>query len=60
MELEVTTHSGTSDIVEEIEYDASAMEEKMNDDNVQAIAIGVNVYSRIDLKSIKPVDKEEE
>lgn len=52
IELEVSTHSGDIDIVVVEEYDAVSMEEKRNSD-IEAIAIGENVYSRIDLKNIK-------
>jgi len=54
--LKVTTHSGDEDFVEVAEYNSLGMVEKMNDENIQGIAIGNNVYSRIDLKSVKPVD----
>ena len=56
--LKVTTHSGDEDTVEVDNYNAIEMVEKMNDENIQGIAIGDNVYSRIDLKSIKPIDNQ--
>ena len=55
MSLKVTTHSGDEDSVQVTDYNSLEMAEKMNDENIQGIAIGNNVYSRIDLKSIKPV-----
>lgn len=55
MSLKVTTHSGDEDNVQVTDYNSLEMVEKMNDENIQGIAIGNNVYSRIDLKSIKPV-----
>lgn len=56
MKLKITTHSGVDeDIVEVEEYNAEDMAEKRNDTDIEAIAIGDNVYSRIDLKNIKPV-----
>jgi len=58
MSLKVTTHSGDEDFVEVTEYNSMEMVEKMNDENIQGISIGDNVYSRIDLKSIKPVDNQ--
>jgi len=58
MSLKVTTHSGDEDFVEVTEYNSTEMIEKMNDENIQGISIGDNVYSRIDLKSIKPVDNQ--
>ena len=58
MSLKVTTHSGDEDFVEVTEYNSMEMVEKMNDENIQGISIGDNVYSRIDLKSIKPIDNQ--
>ena len=58
MSLKVTTHSGDEDNVQVTDYNSLEMVEKMNDENIQGIAIGNNVYSRIDLKSIKPVDSQ--
>ena len=55
MSLKVTTHSGDEDSVQVTDYNSLEMAEKMNDENIQGIAIGDNVYSRIDLKSVKPV-----
>lgn len=50
--LQITTHSGLDDIVEVVDYDPVALETKRNDNTIQAIAIGQNVYSRIDLKNV--------
>ena len=58
MSLKVTTHSGDEDNVQVTDYNSLEMAEKMNDENIQGIAIGNNVYSRIDLKSIKPIDNQ--
>jgi len=58
MSLKVTTHSGDEDNVQVTDYNSLEMAEKMNDENIQGIAIGDNVYSRIDLKSIKPIDSQ--
>ena len=58
MSLKVTTHSGDEDFLEVTGYNSLEMAEKMNDENIQGIAIGNNVYSRIDLKSVKPVDNQ--
>lgn len=52
MKLEVSTHSGSIDIIEVEEYSAEEMATKLNDNQIQAIAIGNNVYSRIDIKNI--------
>lgn len=58
IKLNITTHSGADDIVEVDSYDAEEMATKMNDFEIQAIPIGNNVYSRIDLKNIKLVTDE--
>lgn len=60
MKIRVTTHSGADDIVRVEDYDAADMESKWNDDQLQGIRIGDNVYSRIDLKGVKLVDEEED
>ncbi|MBP1917172.1 hypothetical protein J2Z23_004157 [Lederbergia galactosidilyticus] len=59
IKLNVTTHSGADDIVEVESYNAAEMAEQLNNNELQAIAIGDNVYSRIDLKNIKPVYEED-
>ena len=56
MKLNVTTHSGESDIVEVGSYDPVVINELRNDDSIQAILIGNNSYSRIDLKNIKVLE----
>ncbi|WP_121605297.1 hypothetical protein [Virgibacillus sp. Bac332] len=53
--LRVTTHSGEDTLIQVEGYDPLAIEQKMNDNEVQAIAIGSNVYSRIDLKNIMKI-----
>lgn len=58
--LRVTTHSGGEDIVEVETYDPITLNEQMNDYNVHSIVIGNNVYSRIDLKNIKPIETSKE
>ena len=55
IKLRITTHSGADDIVEVESYDAEEMESKRNDDQIQGIRIGDNVYSRIDLKGVKVI-----
>lgn len=57
--LEISTHSGDADIVEVDAYDANEVAKKINDDSIQAIVFGDNVYSRIDIKNIKPYTKNE-
>lgn len=56
VKLNITTHSGNDDIVTVDNYNAEEMASKVNNADLQAIAIGDNVYSRIDLKNIKLVE----
>lgn len=56
MKINVTTHSGADDIVEVENYDAESLAAQLNDNQIHAIAIGNNVYSRIDIKNVKPVE----
>lgn len=56
--LEVSTHSGDTDIVEVEDYDAAEITELRNSD-VDAINLGNNSYSRIDIKNIRPVKQED-
>lgn len=59
IKLEVTTHSGETDVIEVDEYDAIAITKERNGEN-EAIAIGNHSYSRIDIKNIKPVQENAE
>ncbi|HAM79638.1 hypothetical protein [Ornithinibacillus bavariensis] len=58
IKLNVTTHSGDDDIIEVEAYDAKELEDKRNNNELESIAIGDNVYSRIDLKNIKRIREE--
>lgn len=55
IKLEVSTHSGETDVIEVDEYDATEITELRNG-NKEAIAIGDHSYSRIDIKNIKPMN----
>ena len=54
IKLEISTHSGDIDIVEVDEYSANSVAEQLNNNDVQAVVFGDNVYSRIDVKNVKP------
>lgn len=56
MKLEVTTHSGETDVIEVEEYDVQKITDLRNGEQ-EAIAIGNYSYSRIDIKNIKPVQE---
>lgn len=59
IKLEITTHSGDTDIIEVEEYDVQKITDLRNGEQ-EAIAIGNHSYSRIDIKNIKPVDENAE
>lgn len=53
IKLEISTHSGSIDVVKVEDYCARDIEDKLNTSEVQAIAFGDNVYSKIDIKNIR-------
>lgn len=59
IKLEITTHSGDTDIIEVEEYDVQKITDLRNGEQ-EAIAIGNHSYSRIDIKNIRPVDENAE
>ena len=54
IKLEISTHSGDIDVVEVVEYSANSVAEQLNNSELQAVVFGDNVYSRIDVKNVKP------
>lgn len=60
MKLKITTHSGDQDIVEVEGYDARETSKEVNSSQDEhTIAFGNNIYSKIDIKSVKPLAEEE-
>ena len=57
IKLEISTHSGDIDIVEVDEYSADSVAEQLNSSELQAVVFGDNVYSRIDVKNVKPISE---
>jgi len=57
IKLEVSTHGGEVNIINVSEYNSDDMASKLNDSELYAIAIGDFVFSRIDVKNIKPIVK---
>jgi len=55
--LELSTHSGETDTLEVESFDAEDVADKINNNEKNVIVLGGNVYSRIDIKNIKVVDK---
>ena len=59
--IKIETHEGTSDIVEVSEYDAVKIAAEINDSQDEhVIAFGDYIYSKINIKSIKPFEETEE
>lgn len=56
--INVSTHSGDEDILEVESFNAEEIAEQINDNEIQSIALGGNVYSRIDIRNIKRLDSE--
>jgi hypothetical protein len=54
MKLHVSTHSGEDTIVEVENYNANELNEKLNDNSINTVAIGNVIFSRIDVKLVKP------
>ena len=59
--IKIETHDGTSDIVEVSEYYALKIAAEINDSQDEhVIAFGDYIYSKINIKSIKPFEEAEE
>lgn len=56
--LEISTHIGGVDGVEVEKYDAEEITSQLNNNEVQAINFGENIYIRIDIKNIKVIESE--
>lgn len=53
--IKVTTHSGDEDILTVDEFNPAEINDQLNDNELQSILIADHIYSRIDVKNIKPV-----
>ncbi|MED4052930.1 hypothetical protein P4654_01990 [Niallia taxi] len=61
MILKIQTHSGSEYEATVQEYNASEINEKLNSNEVNTVAFGEIILSRIDVKSVVPVvDKMEQ
>lgn len=59
--IKIETHEGTSEIVEVSEYDAAKTVKEINDSQEEhAIAFGDYIFSKINIKTIKPYSGQEE
>ncbi|MCZ2260616.1 hypothetical protein [Sporosarcina sp. G11-34] len=53
--IKVTTHSGDEDILTVDEFNPVEINDQLNDNEPQSILIADQIYSRINVKNIKPV-----
>lgn len=59
--IQIETHDGQSDIVEVEEYDALQTAAEINNSQEEhVIAFGDYIYSKINIKTVKPVVEENE
>lgn len=56
--LEISTHSGAIDTVDVKDYNPQDLIATINDNSVHSVLIGDNIYSRIDIKNVKPIKEE--
>ncbi len=57
MKLKIKTHSGSEYEVELTDYNAAETNEKLNRNDVNTVAFGDVIISRIDVKSVVPVEE---
>ncbi|OAK72696.1 hypothetical protein [Lederbergia galactosidilytica] len=58
IKLEVSTHGSERFEVEVEDYNAESLSEQLNDSDINTVALGDLVISRINVKSVKPVQEE--
>lgn len=58
--LKIKTHSGSEYEVEVSDYNASEINEKLNRNDVNTVAFGYVIISRIDVKSVVPLEDVED
>lgn len=56
--LKITTHSGAEYVTEVDEYTPSIINEQLNKNEVNTVAFGDIIVSRIDVKSVVPIVEE--
>lgn len=54
--LKINTHSGSQYEVEVSNYNAAEINEKLNRNDVNTVAFGDIIVSRIDVKSVAPIE----
>lgn len=55
MLIKISTHSGNEYETEVVGYDAEVVNEKLNNPEINTIALGGVIISRIDVKIIVPI-----
>lgn len=55
IKLEIRTHSGDIDVVEVDNYSPADVIQELENNDIYHIVFGNNIYSKIDIKSIKPI-----
>ncbi len=61
IQLQIETHDGIKDIVEVEEYNALEIAKEINNSQEEhVIAFGDYIYSKINIKTIKPFEETEE
>jgi hypothetical protein len=58
VKLRVLTHSGEDAVVEMENYNVAELNEQLNDNEINTVIIGDIIFSRIDIKLIKPLNKD--
>ena len=59
MKLNVVTHSGQDLIIEDPMYDPAALNEQLNNNEINTVLIGNTIFSKIDIKLISPIQVQE-
>jgi len=54
--IEVSTHSGNVDELEVDDYNPSELLTKLNDNEINSVKLGNNIYSKIDIKNIRVIE----
>lgn len=60
LKLLIERHSADNIEVDVEQFDAIAMNQQLNDNNVMTVELGGNIISRIDVKAIIPVEETNE
>lgn len=59
LRLKIETHDGNAYEVDVEEYDAQELNEELNNNELNTVVLGDLVVSRINVKSVKPINVDE-